>query len=368
MAVKVTDSIRQDRMVVNNDERFGIQKYDIDNAYPQRIKDIIDGSGTLSLCVKLTAKFLIGQGFVDLALNKIIVDKKGTNLYKLLNFVAKEYAPHNGFALHFNYNALFQITEISILNFDFCRLAIPNDEDEVKKIAVYNDWDKRKKRTIKAEDIQFFDIFNPNPEKIQEQVNIAGGWDKWTGQILYFSDIIGTYPKSVFHSRLKDAVTENEIMTYKFSSTVNGFAAPHLLFYYGEFESDEERKGFIDGINSNQGGENAGNVVLVDGIPKDMKPDLETVSTQDIDKRFEATEISISNNLRKQFLIPPVLIGDLVAGKLGTSQEISDAINFFNGVTTEQRENISEVFKQIFAHFKTPIFNEFTINKLANFS
>lgn len=365
MTVKITKSIEQDRMVVSNDDRFGIQKYDTDNAYPQRLLDYIDGAGTLASCVDILGRFIYGNGFVDENLNKIIIDKKKTTLRKLLKFISKDYAIFNGYALHFNYNALYQISSISLLPFHYCRLGIENEETgEVEKIIIYNDWDKRTKKSIRKDDFIYYDVFNADPKIIEKQVTEAGGWDKWNGQILYYSEIINSYPKAKFHSRIKDAVTENESMTYRYASVKNGFSATHMLYYYGSFESDEERKDFAKNINANQGGENAGNIVLIDGIQKENKPDLEAVSNDTVDKRFELTEKTTSDNIRKTFLIPPVLIGDLIAGKLGTSQEIKDAITYFNGMTNEFRGNVSETLSGVMANFKNPVISNFEILKI----
>jgi hypothetical protein len=57
----------------------GIVPYDIDNAYPSRMERLINASVTARSAAGMYARFLSGQGFVDKALNDVIV---GTEHYK----------------------------------------------------------------------------------------------------------------------------------------------------------------------------------------------------------------------------------------------------------------------------------------------
>ena len=50
------------------------------------------------------------------------------------------------------------------------------------------------------------------------------------------------------------------------------------------------------------------------------------------------------------FLIPPVLLLR-VAGSLGTSKEISDAFDYYNGVTSDDRLVIEEILTEIFTNY-----------------
>jgi len=50
------------------------------------------------------------------------------------------------------------------------------------------------------------------------------------------------------------------------------------------------------------------------------------------------------------FLIPPVLLLR-VAGSLGTSKEISDAFDYYNGVTSDDRLVIEEILTELFSNY-----------------
>lgn len=44
-------------------------------------------------------------------------------------------------------------------------------------------------------------------------------------------------------------------------------------------------------------------------------------------------------------------MGDLVAGKLGTAQEIRDANHFYNAYTRQERRLMQEIFQKLCGHF-----------------
>ena len=68
----------QKRIVRRDDRSLGIINYDMDNAYPQRVVDIVNGSGVAKTCVDIFFKFINGSGFVDAALGSRIVDGEKT--------------------------------------------------------------------------------------------------------------------------------------------------------------------------------------------------------------------------------------------------------------------------------------------------
>jgi len=78
--------------------------------------------------------------------------------------------------------------------------------------------------------------------------------------------------------------------------------------------------------------------------------ELQKVDIQDYDGLYEYTENSSRDNIIKSFLIPPVLLVR-TSGSLGTSKEISDATEFYNAITADDRLIIEEILKQVFSNF-----------------
>jgi hypothetical protein len=78
--------------------------------------------------------------------------------------------------------------------------------------------------------------------------------------------------------------------------------------------------------------------------------DLKKVEIQDYDGLYEYTENSSRDNIIKSFLIPPALLVR-TSGSLGTSKEISDATDFYNTITADDRLIIEEILKMVFTNF-----------------
>ena len=365
MRITVPSSKR--RIAIKDDVRRDIQKYDSDNKYPQNLMIIVSNSGTARGCINLYSKFIKGAGFTKGG--DRIVNKRGENLNKVMGFASEDFAFFGGFALHFNYNLNYQISTITQIPFEFCRLGIPDDYNQIAKIAVHKDW-AGWTQTIhssgpKLGEIDYIDVFNPSPKVIEAQVKKAGGWRNYKGQILYFSRSGHlTYPVPAYDSVLEDIESDGRIKTYKYKSIANGFSAFHAFVKKGKFESQEERDEFVEGLNTFQGDENAGSTMLVEVDSDEEAPEIQPFEMQKLDGVFDYTEKSIQDNVRRLFNIPPVLIGDLVVGRLGTAEEILDANILYNAYTSDERTQIEEVFTRIMKLFKRPVRGKLEIEPL----
>ena len=118
----------------------------------------------------------------------------------------------------------------------------------------------------------------------------------------------------------------------------------------GESESDEDSELFDQNLRDFQGGEGAGRLLVVEKANNESPIELKKIEIQNYDGLYEYTENSSRDAILKMFLIPPVLLLR-VAGSLGTSKEISDAFDYYNGVTSDDRLVIEEILMEIFTNF-----------------
>lgn len=339
----------QKRIVVRETKIVGILSYDSDNKYPQKIRDIIRDSGRGSLCVDMYGRFLKGKGFTVDALNKVIVNRWGVNGLNLLREAAGSYSLFRGFAIHVNYNTLFEIKELTAIPFEQCRLVTPDDTDYVGGIAVYNNWAGEKYKSITPAKAVRYHKFNPLPEVIMAQVEKAGGWTNYKGQVFYFSaDGPNMYPLCSLDAVLEDCVTDGKIKAFKYNRITTDFMASHMLVTKGKMEGGEEKRAFDRNIESFQGAENANKIFHVEIDQDEDKPEVIPFEHTNNDRIFQYTEASVHENIRKRLFIPPVLVGDLIAGKLGTSEEIYDAYALYNSVTEIDRLEIEEKLAPLF--------------------
>ena len=104
----------EQRIESANNQSYGIQTYGEQNDYPQRLAEIVSASRTGNKCVNIYQKFIAGRGFNCPAFNDCIVNSRMQTVSALLQLVADDLAHYGGFALHINYNALYEITSVHL--------------------------------------------------------------------------------------------------------------------------------------------------------------------------------------------------------------------------------------------------------------
>jgi hypothetical protein len=331
----------------------GVLSYDIDNAYPQRVKRLINGSPTGSQAVQMLAKYIEGGGFVNQSLDSLKVNKHLT-LPQLVRQIAKDFSPFNGFAIHVNYNALLQPFKLSVVPFEYCRLT-DDEEDAIypNMIAVYDDWDKDKRTRYKMDEIEYYHTFNPDKETVREQIEAAGGISKYKGQILYWTNAAHRcYPLSRVDSVLEELDNESQMMTFKNNSLRKGYMADYMIVTKQEFESDDEYNDFVSKINNSRGADGKGNFFVIEGENPESVPEFVKIDSTLDDKVFVNWTKDSSNAIRKTCNnIPPVLIY-YVEGQLGNTsgESIQQASIFYNAMTSEERAVVSYVLREVFMH------------------
>lgn len=355
------------RFTVKANKTEGVVNYDADNAYPQRVADIVRASAMAAKCTNVYGKFIAGQGFADAAFARAPLNDANQGADALLRLVAGDMALYQGFALHINYNGKGQIVQVQHVPFEHCRWALPPDGQTLPThVCVYDDWGRIRYRTIKRDKIDVIPLFNPSPAVVEAQAEAAEGWDNYKGQILYYSAAGAMYPTAVPDPVLEDCVTDAEIKLFKWRNISTNFMASHLYINRGIFESDASRAAMVEALQAFQGADNAGKIMLVESTSTETDPTLVKVDVQENDSLFKYTEESVQQNIRFAYGIPGVLVGVEQAGKLGNSQEIEQAINYYSYQTTAERLLLQETFEAVCKlHINNPNpTNNYTINPL----
>lgn len=349
----------QKRIVRRDDRSLGIINYDIDNAYPQRVVDIVNGSGVAKTCVDIFFKFINGSGFLDTVFGKTIVDGEKMTADKLLRKNALDYAKYGGFAVHFNYDINGNKTTANAIPFAHCRIAIDEETKAVTGIAVYDDWNREIYKRIEKKKIDYINLFNPDPEKVKQEIVEAGGIEHYKGQVYYHGaegEVV--YPLAYYDSELEDIETDSQIKLFKYRNISGSFMASHMFVRYGQSEGkdkDGEDGDLVDGLKSFQGADNFNRIMLIDVETPEQKPELLPFTHQNNDKLFEYHETSTQNNIRKVFTIPTIFL-DAIAGSLGMSKELDEAVTFYNRMTQDERAVIEETYAYLFGDIMTGSF------------
>lgn len=338
----------------------GVVPYDIDNNYPLRVRDIVQNSGMGKTCVGKYRKFIFGEGFSDPNFANTIINKARLTPNKLLNKLSENFAYHGGFAIHVNWNPLFQISEINFQPFLHVRKTSEDNEEYPNMYAVCKWWHLR---NIKAGDIVYIDRFCEDPEIIQEQVDKAGGWDKYNGQIFYYSTEGDEYPLSIFDAVLEDMQTDSQTKIFKFRNVTSNFMASHVIITdkteSGEAETDvptheniQKESSIVQQLQEFQGAEDAMKVIVIEKDTPEQSFDIKKLDIQNVDNLFQWTENSTRDNIRQAFMIPSILL-QTTPGKLGASTEFIDATNYYNLITNDERLKISEAMELLHSYFSS---------------
>jgi hypothetical protein len=323
----------------------GILLYGKDNLYPQRMGELLKRSGTTESSVELFAKFVRGAGFKDATLNTVAINAAGQTAADICKQVIQDYRIFRSFAIHVDYNAFLQPVNPKVVQFDYCRLGVPDRLGNVVKIVKCDDWAYEKGRVPQLERV---DRFNPDPTVVLEQVKRAGGLHNYKGQILYANEFPNQYSAAVFDSILPDVETDAQISVYRETSVNTKFLADYMLEYPGTFANETEKALFERTLANLQGVANNGKVMLVENPFTETKPlKLHKLEPPNTDKLFEWTDNSARTKIRQRFTQPAILVGDLVPGRLGNTQEIENTVNFYNMFTHDDRTFVSRMLMEV---------------------
>lgn len=350
-----------------NDTGLGIQAYAHGNDYPQTVMEIVNASGTGLSCVNVYAKFIAGKGFAHDKLYQTIINQKQQTADYLLNQITSDYALFGGFAIHLNYNANYQITELQHVPLETVRFEKLDDQGQFNRLALHPDWGRRylNLRRWKREDISHIHLFNPDPEQIQAQVDAAGGWKNYRGQIYYHSNQgEKVYPKPIFDPVLTDMNTEEGIANVSNRNARNNFlTAGMLIDKSNKDQSDDQENDTEKALKQFQGDEKACKIIYVQVEGEDDKPEFVSFKATNYDKEFNVTLTSAQSNIGKAFNQPPILRAENVSSNFGADL-MKNAYNYYNSVIESERLVVERTFATLFEHWNQPMPADYSIAPL----
>ncbi len=336
---------------------FNIVNYGLTNAYPQMVEYAISGCSIADSCCDAFAEFIEGNGFEDEALNILVVNSDGQTLSNVLESVANDYARFGGYALHFNYNLLGEIVSIHHVPFTYCRLGMPNDKLRSEDVKVWDNWANESIRTNASQaDIRTYHRYNP--KSVLSEIEECDGIGKYKGQVLYWTNQNGFYPKSMIDSCFEQTLTFANIAEFSNSFVKNGFSASTIFANASESASDETFERNIEQIQQLSGTRTAGGIGYLEGDIKSLP-----VTLNEINKQYEVIKEGSKDDIMERFRIPPVLVSRSRQGGFPNQDEIINSFDYYNGVTNKDRLKVSRVFSEIMSNWINPIDSDFTIQQ-----
>lgn len=359
------------RVEQDYERRFRMQRYGLDNLYPQNLTAIVGASGTATLCLNRYARFIEGFGFLDVALAGITVNRMGQTMDDVLSLVAKDVARYGGFAMHVNYNVLGEVSEVQHMPFEMCRLEESDDSGYVAHILLHPDWQGKVTRNgepVRVDDkhIRRINVFNP--DVALEQMEAAGGAAQYDGQVLWCSmDGIWQYPTPMYDACITEISTDEGLGNVKYRNVRNNFLVSCMLITkkgmpkIDEDGEEEDRQMIADEeLKAFQGDEKLGKILCVELENDEDKPEVVPFPSRNFDKDFMATDESVVERIYAQF--HQEIFHAIRIGKMGFSGSVmQDAYEYYAGeVTTEQRF-IERQFERVFSRWAGGALQNFSI-------
>jgi hypothetical protein len=334
---------------------------DTDNAYPERMDRLINNSVTAKSAAAIMVQYLIGKGYGADADNLMINKEKNLKLIDFADDVADDLVKQRGVFIHINWNALYQISNCSVVPYEWCRIGKKDSNDYAGKVAISKEWLKPKRS-----EIELVDIYNPRKAVIDAQVEKAGGWEHYKGQILFINmDTKLIYPLSRIDSVSEDCDSEAQASIYKNKLLRKGFFGNTLVVtrpLVGEglepgstalTEAESERERFQQAIKDSLGAQNTGGVLCLEmdfaGEKLDDAILIKQIESKIDDKLFNYTETSVRENILVAFNnLPAGLIKTNEASLFGNSGEaIREMKRTYWENTTKERSLLTAVINQL---------------------
>jgi hypothetical protein len=362
---------KEPRLTTPENKQEGILSWDVDNNYPARMRGIVADSVTAQNCLKVYNRFVMGLGLADETLRDSVVNLDGETANKVIRKSISDKGFIGAVAIHINYNAEYKKVEVRHIRIDDVRLAI-----DKKKVAVHPNWEKRAdKKKFKKSEIEFYHLFDESPEAIQAQVDEAGGWDKYTGQILFWSPLGVEYTTAPYDATAEDMQTEAGIKTFNNRIVGQNFMPSQYIIVddietvdeedeLGEDDVTARRRGaesqsfsdvIVGAVKQYQGAENAGSVMVIQKPSPETTFELKTPDLQHFDGMYEKTEKSKDNAILRGFMMPRPLILEGGDALFASGEILESAQNYYNVITEDDRAEIAELSELIFSNFETEL-------------
>ncbi len=358
MTTRVIETNKEYRDIYN--KNLGIIFNGDNNLKPIITENLIDHSATSLLCSHMYFCFVSGGGFEigSPSLNYKNNTWQDVTLDDLLQDIIKVLSRHKGVFIQIRYNALYEKESFKIIPYSLCRIGKKDSKGYAGKIVVSpNGWG----RYLTKKDITVFDVYNPNPNVIQEQVDRDGGWHNYKGQVFFFKlDDTYTYPLNFIETVDLFSDVEYHLGLYYNSTVKRGFENTTIIRHRA-FPDVATQQDFDMKIRKVTGLKNSGSIIITeddwdDESDKSGNFKFDTLKNEVKAEKYKHFEESCSNYIRKAYKVPAQLV-DFTQGKLGNTsgEDLRVAQSIYNTLTAPDRKKVSSLFAELFKNYKINI-------------
>lgn len=317
--------------VEEQDRMLGFIKWGKKNDYPFFLVDLFNGSAWHQGIIKNKTHYIAGGGLevVSGELARFIANPYSDfNMNEIVEQLAFDYELFGAFAVKGTWNR--EGTRVAVweyLGIDAIRIS--SDE---RMYYLSDDWTVQQQSAEKT---------NLRTIPALDENNKVGSF------VLYYKDPAkkarkehGVYPKPPYQGGITAIQTDVDIAKFHCYELQNGFKSGTMITFMDGFpETQEEAESFknqIKGPASNI--ENSGDIIITFAPSADQAPKVESLTGNDLDKRYESLESSVQQNiLVAHAVVSPSLFGVAPEGSFNAA-ESAELFEIFKNTYVNTRQ------------------------------
>lgn len=353
------------------DESLGIIQYGKGNAFPAKLLDQIQYSSVSNRCIDKISRFIGGQGFEDESLNSVVINDSGDTMLDLLRAHAMDMAYFEGIYTHIQYNLQGLPAAYNHLPFEITRIGNIDSRGVIDNIKSNIKWGSVS-GALDNEYIIVYDYFNPDKAQVLESIklNKENGND-FEGQVLY-SHVKRPqkqiYPAPQYYSAINWIGVDAKIGRFHYNNLDKNFLLSCIIEMVGDPDEPEMKMGKNEAgevvpvptgrtkgeaVNADldarfSGSESGGMAMVIWSQDGNNSPKIQAFPSNTNEKLFTSLQTITTENLLIGFDVQPILANVQTSGKLGNTQEITNAFSFMNANTKPQRMQIEQHYAKLF--------------------
>ena len=317
--------------IEEQDRMLGFIKWGKKNDYPYFLVDLFNGSAWHQGIIKNKTHYIAGGGLevVSGELARFIANPYSDfNMNEIVEQLAFDYELFGAFAVKGTWNR--EGTRVAVweyLGIDAIRIS--SDE---RMYYLSDDWTVQQQSAEKT---------NLRTIPALDENNKVGSF------VLYYKDPAkkarkehGVYPKPPYQGGITAIQTDVDISKFHMYELQNGFKSGTLITFMDGFpETQEEAESFKNQIKGPASSiENSGDIIITFAPSADQAPKVESLTGNDLDKRYESLESSVQQNiLVAHAVVSPSLFGVAPEGSFNAA-ESAELFEIFKNTYVNTRQ------------------------------
>lgn len=309
--------------------------YGLDNLYPQKLIEMLNGSAMHNTCKEAVASGIFGEGIETIG--DEYINSQGETIDDIFEKITLDYTIYSGFSLNVIWNKeSTRISEIYHLPFANVRSGKKNDEDEVEEYYYSSDWSNlRKNKQVAYKAFDQLDSKGENASQIFYFMTYTPGQD--------------VYPLPSYVAASNDIILDNKVSRFHVNNISNGLAPSLFISMRNGIPDPESRRKVYEEIQETYAGEESAGRFFLSFSDPDTAPEITPIEAANSDFYITLEERITSRILTSWRITSPMLLGIRdSSGFSSNAEEIKVSYMHFEGTVIEpKRKKITSSFGYI---------------------